>query len=73
VENYIKEKWAPLTKMLADPLTSREDVETLEIERERQRELLQGYKTVERIVDQRDAPANANVDHDHSSCLSTVH
>jgi chromodomain-helicase-DNA-binding protein 1 len=70
VENYIKEKWAPLVRMLSDPQTSREDLEALEIERERQRDLLEGYKTVERIVDQRDAPANANVDHDHSAYIS---
>lgn len=51
---------------MADKSTSVEDIEALEIERERQREILENYKTVDRIVDQRIAPATIDVNHEHS-------
>lgn len=65
VENYIKSVWATQQRILNDPATSREDLEALEIEKERQAEQLEAYKQVERIVAQRNAPANADIDHDH--------
>ena len=52
---------------MADKSTSVEDIEALEIERERQREILENYKTVDRIVDQRIAPATIDVNHEHST------
>jgi chromodomain-helicase-DNA-binding protein 1 len=74
VENYIKVVWATQQRILNDPATSREDLEALTIDKERQAEQLEGYKHVERIVAQRDAPANADIDHDHreSHCLPLV-
>lgn len=65
VENYIKGPWTQQYMLRHDPATSREDIEALEIERERQREQLEAYKQVERIIAQRDAPASIDVDHDH--------
>lgn len=65
VENYIKSAWQLQQNVLNNPLTSREDLEALEIEKERQQDQLEGYKQVERIIAQRDAPANADVDHEH--------
>lgn len=57
--------WAPQQVILNHPNTNREDLEALEIEKERQADQLEGYKQVERIVAQRDARANADIDHDH--------
>ena len=53
-----------------DPNTSREDLEALQIEKERQSDQLEGFKQVERIVSQRDADANADIDHDHRKLLT---
>lgn len=53
-----------------NPATSAEDIEALEIERERVREQHEGYKTVERIIDQRIAPANIDINHEHRMCVS---
>ncbi|KAI5476979.1 ATP-dependent DNA helicase Hrp3 [Pseudohyphozyma bogoriensis] len=69
VENYIKGVWQVQQRIIKDPATSREDLEALEIEKERQSEQLEGYKQVERIIAQRDAPANQDVDHDHLEYL----
>ncbi|SGY14271.1 BQ5605_C010g06124 [Microbotryum silenes-dioicae] len=69
VENFIKTVWALRQRILNDPATNREDLEALEIERERQAEQLEGYKRVERIVAQRSAPANADIDHEHLEYL----
>ncbi|SCZ89349.1 BZ3500_MvSof-1268-A1-R1_Chr9g10377 [Microbotryum saponariae] len=69
VENFIKTVWATRQRILNDPATNREDLEALEIERERQAEQLEGYKRVERIVAQRNAPANADIDHEHLEYL----
>lgn len=67
VENYIKGPFALQRAIRKSPKTSPEDIEALEIEKERQAELLEGYKQVERIVAERNAPANADIDHDHRS------
>lgn len=65
VENYIKSVFNVQQSILSNPNTSREDLEALQIEKERQADQLEGYKQVERIVSQRNAPANADIDHDH--------
>jgi chromodomain-helicase-DNA-binding protein 1 len=65
VDNYIKGPWTLRQKVLNDPTTSREDFEAIEIDKERLAEQLEGYKQVERIVAERNAPANADIDHEH--------
>lgn len=65
VENYIKGPFAIQRRILADPATSREDLEALQIEKERQAEQLEGYQQVERIIAERNAPANADIPHEH--------
>ena len=65
VENYIKGPFAEQARRRSNPSTSREDIEALEIDKERQTEQLEGYKQVERIISQRTAPANADIDHEH--------
>lgn len=65
VENYIKGVWLARQRILNDPATSREDLEALEIDKERMSEQLDGYKIVERIIAERNAPANHDIDHDH--------
>lgn len=66
VENYIKSVWTIQNILRTDPRASREDLEAFEIDKERQREQLEAYKTVERIIVQRTAPANDDIDHEHS-------
>jgi len=44
----------------------------MEIERERQREQLENFKSVERIIDERVAPASIDVDHEHSELFRTL-
>jgi chromodomain-helicase-DNA-binding protein 1 len=53
--------------MFNNPSISREDLEAMHIEKERQADQLKGYSQVERIIAQRDAAANEDVDHDHSA------
>lgn len=65
VDNYIKGPWTLRQKVINDPSTSREDFEAIEIDKERLAEQLEGYKQVERIVAERNAPANADIDHEH--------
>lgn len=65
VENYIKSVWQYRQNVINDPATSREDLEALEIDKERGLEQLEGYKIVERIIAERDAPANNDIDHEH--------
>ncbi|KAM0789450.1 hypothetical protein ACM66B_000272 [Microbotryomycetes sp. NB124-2] len=69
VDNYIKGVFNVQQTILNDPMTSREDLEALEIDRERQAEQLESYKQVERIIAERDAPANADIDHEHLEYL----
>ena len=64
-ENYVRSIYAAAERIKADPTVSREDVEAFEIDRERKREQLDGFKTVERIVSQRNADANVDVQYDH--------
>lgn len=67
VDNYIKSVLIAQNKRLKDPTLSREDLEALHLEKERQAEQLELYKQVERIIAQRDAPANEDIDHDHGA------
>jgi hypothetical protein len=66
VENYIKSTYALEQRVLHERTSfSREDIEAFEIDRERRREQLDGFKTVERIIASRDAGPTADIDRDH--------
>jgi hypothetical protein len=69
LENYVKHVYTPQQRIRRSKATTREDLETLEIELERQRDQLESWKHVERIIDSRTAPANADIDHDHRARL----
>ncbi|KAL4402912.1 ATP-dependent DNA helicase Hrp3 [Malassezia pachydermatis] len=69
VTNYIKSVWQPMHAIATDPEATREDLETLQIQRERQRELLETYRTVERVIAQRDSPATKEVPYTHTEYL----
>lgn len=69
VENYIKGVLQVQQRIMNDPATSREDIEALQIDKERQLDQIEGYKKVERIIAERNAPANADIDHDHLEYL----
>ncbi|KAN0064677.1 ATP-dependent DNA helicase Hrp3 [Thecaphora frezii] len=69
VDNYIKQVFMREKALLSDPNASREDIETLQIEKERQREAIESYKTVERIIAQRNNPANKDINHPHLAFL----
>lgn len=69
VENYIRQVYNHYELLKNDPFTSREDLEAYQIDRERRREQLEGFKTVERIIASRDAEANADIDHDHGRSI----
>lgn len=64
-ENYVRSIYAAAERIKTDPSVSREDVEAFDIDCERKRDQLEGFKTVERIVAQRDAEANVDVQYDH--------
>ncbi|KDN43415.1 hypothetical protein K437DRAFT_274892 [Tilletiaria anomala UBC 951] len=53
VDNYIKQVWEPENALLTSDQASREDIEALQIERERQKELAESYEQVERIIAER--------------------
>lgn len=66
VENYIKTVYTQEQRYVKDrQLFSSEDIEAFEIERERKREQIEGFKTVERIIASRNAEANLDVQYDH--------
>lgn len=69
VTNYIKSVWQPMHDIAMDPEATREDLETLQIQRERQRELLENYRTVERVIAQRDEPPTKEVPYTHAAYL----
>ncbi|WFD26392.1 DNA helicase [Malassezia nana] len=69
VTNYIKSVWQPMHDIATDPEATREDMETLQIQRERQRELLAAYCTVERVIAQRDEPPTKEVPYTHTVYL----
>ena len=65
LENYIKGPYSIQRRIRADPHISPEDVEALDIEKERLADAVEGYKQVERIIAERNGPPNADIDHDH--------
>ena len=69
VSNYIKSVWQPLHDISTNPDATREDVEALQIQRERQRELLELFRTVERVIAQRDSPPTKDVPYAHAEYL----
>ncbi|WFD22226.1 DNA helicase [Malassezia equina] len=69
VTNYIKSVWQPMHDIATDPEATREDLETLQIQRERQRELLETYRTVERVIAQRDETPTKEVPYTHTAYL----
>ncbi|MCO5607470.1 hypothetical protein L7F22_061666 [Adiantum nelumboides] len=56
VENYIKQVWLPRHEILKDKSASKEDIEAIAIEEERLKDMVESYKTVERIINQRNNP-----------------
>ncbi|SPO43260.1 probable CHD1 - transcriptional regulator [Moesziomyces antarcticus] len=69
VDNYIKHVFYRQKALLSDPNASREDIEALQIERERQAELIESFKTVERIIAQRNNDANKDIPYPHLAYL----
>ena len=69
VTNYIKGVWQPIHEISTNPEATREDLETLQIQRERQRELLESYRTVDRVIAQRDNPPTKEVPYPHLAYL----
>lgn len=69
VTNYIKGIWQPLHDIATNPDATREDLEALQIQRERQRELMASYRTVERVIAQRDSGPTKEVPYAHSEYL----
>lgn len=51
--------------VLSNAAMSPEDVEAFQIERERTRDLLEGYCHVERIIDQQIAPPSRDIPREH--------
>ncbi|UZJ54627.1 hypothetical protein CBS101457_003947 [Exobasidium rhododendri] len=70
VENYIKQVWTPQQAFLKDPSVSKEDVEAMEIEKERLRDALDSYMTVERIISQKNHAATKEIPHQHIAYLT---
>ncbi|TKY86338.1 hypothetical protein EX895_004487 [Sporisorium graminicola] len=69
VDNYIKSVFQREKLLLSDPHASREDIEALQIEKERQAELIQSFKTVERIIAERNNDANKDIPYPHLAYL----
>lgn len=69
VTNYIKAVVQPLNDIKQNPDATREDLEAVQIQRERQRELLASYRTVERVIAQRDSGATKEVPYPHVEYL----
>ncbi|SJX62144.1 probable CHD1-transcriptional regulator [Sporisorium reilianum f. sp. reilianum] len=69
VDNYIKSVFQREKLLRSDPHASREDIEALQIEKERQAELIESFKTVERIIAERNNPANKDIAYPHLAYL----
>ncbi|WFD32163.1 DNA helicase [Malassezia sp. CBS 17886] len=69
VTNYIKSVWQPLHETMTNPEATREDRETMQIQRERQRELLESYRMVERVIAQRDSAPTKETPYPHVAYL----
>lgn len=62
MDNYIK-AFKVYQSRLADPKCSREDTEQLLLDKEREREDLDTFKMVERVIAQRDSPHDSSVEY----------
>ena len=69
MSNYIKAVWQPMHDISTNPHATREDLEALQIQRERQRALLESFRTVERVIAQRDNPPTKEVPYTHTQYL----
>lgn len=69
VENYIKTILLPQQAMAKDSTISKEDIEAVEIEKERIRDAVESFKTVERVIAQMDHPPTKDVPHQHLAYL----
>ncbi|KAI8453674.1 SNF2 family N-terminal domain-containing protein, partial [Phakopsora pachyrhizi] len=69
LDNYIKNVWAPENMLRTDPQYLAEDLEAFMIERNRAKENIEAHKVVERVISDRIAPANEDVDHRHTQYL----
>ncbi|WFD00871.1 DNA helicase [Malassezia yamatoensis] len=69
VTNYIKSVWQPIHDISTNPEATREDIETLQIQRERQRELLASYRTVQRVIAQRQNEPTKEIPYAHPAFL----
>lgn len=58
VDNYIKSTWAVERAFFNNPARTPEETEAFEIEKERRNEWLDGCKTVERVVCDRQSPGS---------------
>ena len=69
LENYITKKVIPEIEVRASSYTTREDIEAMDIERERQREQLEEYKLVERVINLRSIDECRHTDEPHIEYL----
>jgi chromodomain-helicase-DNA-binding protein 1 len=69
VENYVRHVVIPELELRRNPNTQKEDIELLQIEKERQLEMVQGFMQVERVLDQRTQNANRDVAYSHLAYL----
>ena len=53
VDNYIKTVWEPEQRVLKSDWATKEDIEAIQIERERRKELVESYQQVERVFAER--------------------
>lgn len=63
VDNYIKQVWTPQQAFLKDKNVTKEDLEAMEIEKERVQETLNSYQTVERIIGQKNHEPTKEIPH----------
>jgi chromodomain-helicase-DNA-binding protein 1 len=69
VENYIKQVWTPQHAFMMDKNITKEDLEAMEIEKEKVRDLLESYKTVERIIGQKNHEATKEIPYEYVAYL----
>jgi len=69
LENYINKKVIAEMEVRASSYTTREDIEAMNIERERQREQLEEYKVVERIISVQTVDECRHLDETHTEYL----
>lgn len=69
VDNYVAKIVHPHIELRRRPDATDEDLEALMIERNRRKEEIDNFKTVERIIDQRDAPPTEDIPREHLEYL----